>query len=508
MTKGPFMRTFIKILVSVVAALLLVSTISVVVLTKLVNPNDYKDRIDHYVYNQTGRHLMLKGNVGWSFIPWLGVDLKQVELSNPVGFQGENLANIGEIKIKVRFWPLLMGRVELDKITLDKATINLIKNKNGKDNWAQWSHSAVTKNNSKNTADNNKKMTAPVTELKIAGINVCNTTINLINQKSSSTTSLKKINLTTGPIGNAVNFPVSMQFTLASNQSKNTFNATLTADADLNFQQSNYRLSNIKFNGTLLRPTLPPVPVNIVTNLTVNLNQQNISISPLNSKLTNMQLNGKIEINQLQTTPRLSIKLGTANTDLKELLTTLRGTSPLTGQLSFDTVLTTSGNSKEDFLSHLNGSGKFAVQNGTILGININEFLAQANALLTHRSAPRLKNSKTTAFSNLTGTYLVKNGILNNNDLKMNAAPITAKGLGAINLVNNRINYTLTAAYTKSGAPPQFEVPILIHGTVNSPTIRPDFSALASKILTNEIEKKVKQYTGGIKKLNLNNFFH
>lgn len=72
----------------------------------------------------------------------------------------------------------------------------------------------------------------------------------------------------------------------------------------------------------------------------------------------------------------------------------------------------------------------------------------------------------------------------------MNAAPITAKGLGAINLVNNRINYTLTAAYTKSGAPPQFEVPILIHGTVNSPTIRPDFSALASKILTNEIEKK------------------
>ncbi|WP_267256687.1 AsmA family protein [Coxiella endosymbiont of Ornithodoros maritimus] len=501
------MRTFIKILVTVVVALFLVSAISVIALTKLLNSNDYKDRIDHYVYNQTGRHLMLKGNLGWFFIPCLGVDLKQVELSNPVDFQGTNLASIGEIKIKVHFWPLLMGRVELDKITLDKATINLIKHKSGKDNWAQWNHSAITKNNSKNTTDANRKMVPPVSELKIAGINISNTTINLIDQKSSSITSLKGINLTTGHIGNAVNFPVSMQFTLASNQSKNTFNTTLTADADLNFQQSNYSLSNIKFNGTLLRPSLPPVPVNIVTNLTVNLNQQNISISPLNLKLANMQLNGKIEINQLQTPHRLSIKLGTVNTDLKQLLTALRGKSPLAGQFSFDTVLTTSGNSKEEFLSHLNGSGKFAVQNGTIWGININGFLAQANALLTHRSVSQLKNSKTTAFSNLTGTYMVKNGILNNNDLKMNAAPITAKGLGTINLMDNRINYTLTTAYTKSGAPPQFEVPILIHGTVNSPTIRPDFSTLASKILTNELEKKVKQCTGGIKKLNLNNYF-
>src|SRR3990167_2054503 len=98
------MRTALKIIGSIIAIAIVLFIITIIVLTTVVNPNDYKNRIDQYVYSQTGRHLIIQGNVGWSFIPWLGIDLKKVTITNPPEFQGPNLATLGEIKLIVRFF--------------------------------------------------------------------------------------------------------------------------------------------------------------------------------------------------------------------------------------------------------------------------------------------------------------------------------------------------------------------------------------------------------------------
>ena len=159
------MRTAIKFIGGILLLLIVLFIITAIVLTNVVNPNDYKDRIDQYVYQQTGRHLTIKGNVGWSFVPWLGVDLKQVQLSNPKGFSGPALANLGEMKISMRFWPLLVGKVQLGKIVISNTHINLITNTQNQTNWGDWSKTSVPK---KTTAPTQKGSThAPVTSIEI-----------------------------------------------------------------------------------------------------------------------------------------------------------------------------------------------------------------------------------------------------------------------------------------------------------------------------------------------------
>ncbi|WP_369421001.1 AsmA family protein [Coxiella-like endosymbiont] len=58
-----------KILAGILTVIIAVFVISIIILIKVVNPNNYKNCIDQFVHNETSRHLILKGNMGWSFIP-------------------------------------------------------------------------------------------------------------------------------------------------------------------------------------------------------------------------------------------------------------------------------------------------------------------------------------------------------------------------------------------------------------------------------------------------------
>ena len=79
------MCNFFRILFCSLTIIIITIVISVIILIRLVDPNDYKNRIDQFIYNKTGYHLILKSNTGWSFLPWLErVNLKkQVKLNNP-----------------------------------------------------------------------------------------------------------------------------------------------------------------------------------------------------------------------------------------------------------------------------------------------------------------------------------------------------------------------------------------------------------------------------------------
>lgn len=380
------MRNFIKIVIGTLFVILVIFTISVFILLNIVNPNDYKNRINEFVYNKTGHHLIL-GNVGWSFIPWLGVDLKQVVLSNPKGFTASNLLQIREIKVKVRFWPLLIGHVHLDKIIVDQAKFNLIKDKNGHTNFSDW----VNKKNLLGTTNITKQsIQLPISELKISGIYITNSEVNLINQKTHSTIVLKNINLKTGAIANISRFPISLQFDLTTKGKKTHIETNANGEGNVNILLGNYRINNMNINLIVRRPNLPILPIKLNTNLSTNLKEQIATLSPLNITLANMQLSANVNINRFKNVPMISANLNTDNTNLKLLLMTLLGKSLISGQLFFDTTLTTYGNSISDFLAHLNGNGKFSIQNGAILGIRIDKLSSRSSTLPNSQTQLRL----------------------------------------------------------------------------------------------------------------------
>src|SRR3990167_5726006 len=103
----------LKIVGGVTLILIALLLITSIILVKVIDPNEYKNYFVHYVYNKTGRQVNIQGKVSWSFIPWLGIDLKKITVGNPPGFQCDSFATIGELRMKVRFWPLLGGKVQL-----------------------------------------------------------------------------------------------------------------------------------------------------------------------------------------------------------------------------------------------------------------------------------------------------------------------------------------------------------------------------------------------------------
>ena len=129
------MKKIGKILAIFIGILVLVVIVIAIALPFLVDPNNYKNQIIQAVKQQTGRELKIGGKIGWSVFPWIGVEMRQLELSNAPGFGNQPFARIETAGVKVKLLPLLKKVVVVDKVLLAGLNLNLAKDRMGKTNW-------------------------------------------------------------------------------------------------------------------------------------------------------------------------------------------------------------------------------------------------------------------------------------------------------------------------------------------------------------------------------------
>lgn len=119
-----------------VAALLAILVIAVVAVVLLVDPNRFKGEIESRFATATGRELHLTGDIEIDFLPWLALTTGESRLANPAGFSSPDLATWREARVGVRFWPLLRGELDVDRIRFVGLDARLEKNTAGETNWA------------------------------------------------------------------------------------------------------------------------------------------------------------------------------------------------------------------------------------------------------------------------------------------------------------------------------------------------------------------------------------
>jgi AsmA protein len=136
---GP-MRT-VKIVGIAFGALIAVVVLALLAVWLLVNPNDYKPQIAAAVKRATGRELMLEGNLKLSVFPWIALELGSASLGNPPGFPVEPFVAFKHASVRVKLAPLLAKRLEVGRVELDGLDLKLLKNKEGKGNWAGFGRS-------------------------------------------------------------------------------------------------------------------------------------------------------------------------------------------------------------------------------------------------------------------------------------------------------------------------------------------------------------------------------
>jgi len=185
----------LKIILSIIAAMVLLLIVAVFILPFVINPNDFKPEIIAAVKDKTGRELALDGELKLSLFPWAGISTEKIALSNAPGFQDRPFVTIEEGNIGIRLLPLLSKKVEISHIVLKNALLNLARNKQGLTNWDDLTASAP-KSSSAAVADKTDVQPVPErTTFSIGGMTIENARINWDDLKNEKHIEITDLNL-------------------------------------------------------------------------------------------------------------------------------------------------------------------------------------------------------------------------------------------------------------------------------------------------------------------------
>lgn len=97
--------------------------------------NAYRAEIATEVRKATGRRLTIDGNISVALLPAPQLSVAKVRLANLEGAQAPEMAKLDALDVRIAFWPLLSGKVEVSSVILRGADIELESLADGRVNW-------------------------------------------------------------------------------------------------------------------------------------------------------------------------------------------------------------------------------------------------------------------------------------------------------------------------------------------------------------------------------------
>lgn len=97
--------------------------------------NKYRGEIESVAEAATGRDVRIEGDVSFAVLPMPSLTAEKVALANLPEGEAKDMATLDALEVRVGFWPLLFGRVEVQKIVLVKPVIALEVLPDGRKNW-------------------------------------------------------------------------------------------------------------------------------------------------------------------------------------------------------------------------------------------------------------------------------------------------------------------------------------------------------------------------------------
>jgi len=229
----------------------------------------------------------------------------------------------------------------------------------------------------------------------------------------------------------------------------------------------------------------------------VNLNRGLITLSPLTAQVYGGQETGAIVLDARQTPMGVQVQSKLANVDANKLVSSVTSVKQtLYGLLAANTNMGFAAASSADMARTLNGTFNLDLTKGRIVGIDLLHELGNVGKFLS--GAPASGSQPATNLLKLTGTFNVRNGLAETNNLQALIEGGSLGATGAVNLVNNALNLHLTAVLSKwfsnkvggtnvggfmntalANQQGELVIPVLVTGTFQHPIVAPDVQKLA-----------------------------
>jgi AsmA protein len=215
------------------------------------------------------------------------------------------------------------------------------------------------------------------------------------------------------------------------------------------------------------------------------------------------QGSGKLNVDVVEGMPRIDQQFRLEGLQALPFLTAAAGFQRLRGTAQADLSLQTQGRTQRQLVQNLSGTGRAAFHNGAIVGINIAGLVRN---ITSAAQGGATGGERATDFAELSGSFNVRNGVLSNDDLWLQAPVLRVAGRGQVNLPARTLDYRLEpkAAPTLEGQGGSREVagllvPVIIKGPWDAPTITPDLTGVAQRALQDpeafkeEVEQQIEQ---------------
>lgn len=180
--------------------------------------------------------------------------------------------------------------------------------------------------------------------------------------------------------------------------------------------------------------------------------------------------------------PSLALDLSLAGVQAEPILADVMELDRLSGTARSEIEVRGSGASQADIVKSLRGKGNLHFENGAIKGVNLGALVRNVSTAFLDAQAGRAQQ---TDFSELSGTFVIDQGIVKNDDLTLQAPLLRLGGAGTVDLPQRSLNYRLEPrlAATAEGQGGRQEaagvtVPVVVQGPWDNLSYKPDISSL------------------------------
>lgn len=316
------MKGLIKLIIGLVLLVIVLVVAGGAFLGLFFNPNEYKPEIEKIALEKAGVQLKINGDIGWSVFPWLGLELNSIDAKFP---DKPELATLNKAQVSVQLIPLISGEITMNEIVVDGLSLNLVKEKNGSDNWSstqqQGVATATTEDSSGESADSSSELA-----LNISGIVVRNSHVSYQDKVTDTEIVLNDFSFSTDEIKPETFIPVTAGFNLiqkVKGKQQANIKTDLTTDLYFDLVKQQYKLQKLSSNISLKAADLPkPVELNVGGDVDINLAGQHVNLKGFVFKLANMEANAEIKLEKFAA-PEIVGTISIATFNVKELLSAL-----------------------------------------------------------------------------------------------------------------------------------------------------------------------------------------
>jgi AsmA protein len=542
----------LRIIGMIIGCIVAVLIAALIALWLIVNPNDYKGRIVAAVKSSTGRDLSLPGDIHLSIFPSIALKLGPASLGNPPGFDSSQpFASLQHVSLRVRVLPLLHHQLEVGRVEIDGLDLRLLKNARGQGNWAmpagKTAPAATQESGTRQMALGGiggivvKDSRVSYQDLIVSGVSV-----NVGRVAAGVPVPVKwSLELTTGPAAR----PIPLSGTATLEYDARTAHLTgLDARIDESTLRGNAAVTNLttgamSFDLSIDRIDLdrylgpasgsahagaPPatqpaagqsagqseLPTGALKTLQLNgklaigdatihgirLSRVEVGLAadggvlhmtPASANLYGGSSTGTVTVDARGSVPVMHLEENLSGMDIQPLLADFAKTNRVSGRGNVTLDITARGNTTAALMSSLGGHAAANLANGALQGIDLWSAINSAVALVQHQAMPARGGGNSTRFDSFKASADLTDGVANTKDLDISSGDLRVTGQGTANLVSGTIGYHVNATILKGpgAAGTLANVPLLIGGTLQSPSVRPDTQALVKSVAQQQLQK-------------------